>query len=420
MITTIQDRGYVFKNGSALVPSFVAFAVVGLLEQHFPDLVDYTFTASMEDDLDEIAGGRLEMAKWLTRFYFGKDRSGELASALEGETIDLGLKETIERHLGDIDARAINSIPLGAGPDGVEVVARVGKFGPYLMHGEETVSIPPETLPDELSVERALELLAAPKSDRELGKDPETGLPVYVKAGRFGPYVQLGEIEDKQKPKTASLFKTMTPETITFEEAQQLLSLPREVGHDPATGERIEVLNGRYGAYLRKTGGEKDDSRSLESEEQIFTVTLEEALALFAQPKTRRGRGQAAPPLKELGPDPDSELPIVVKDGRFGPYVTDGTTNASLRVGDSVETITIERALELLALRREAGPTKKRTKKAAAKKKAPAKKAAAKKKALAKKAAAKKKAPAKKAAAKAAVTEAEDAPAPEVAPEPGD
>ncbi|MCX6512742.1 MAG: type I DNA topoisomerase, partial [Actinobacteria bacterium] len=370
VITTIQDRGYVFKQGSAIVPSFVAFAVVSLMEQHFSDLVNYEFTAAMENDLDEIAGGRLPMDRWLTRFYFGKERSGEIESSMSGETIDFGLKETIEKHLGEIDARAINSISLGADEDGVEIVARVGKFGPYLMHGEDTVSIPNDTLPDELTVARALELLAAPKSDRELGMDPESDTMIYVKAGRFGPYVQLGEMVGKEKPKTASLFKTMTPETVTFEEALLLLSQPREIGNDPETGELIEALNGRYGAYLRKSGIEKADSRSLETEDQIFTVTMEEALAIFAQPKTRRGRGQAAPPLRELGPDPDSELPIVLKEGRFGPYVTDGVTNASLRVGDSVETITIERALELLAIRREAGPAKKRTKKAAAKKKA--------------------------------------------------
>ena len=392
VISTIQDRGYVWKKGAALVPSFTAFAVVKLLEQHFGPLVDYNFTASMEDDLDAIASGTEEMLPWLTRFYFGADTNGESG---------FGLKDAVTDHLADIDPVEINSIPLGPDPtSGEPIVARVGKFGPYLKRGEDTASLREDQLPDELTPEAAAEILDAPQGDRSLGKDPETGLDVFIKAGRFGTYVQLGEA-DGEKPKTASLFSTMTPEKVTLEEALELLSLPRLVGKDPETGEEIFAQNGRFGPYLTKG----KDSRSLEKEEEIFSCTLEHALHLYAQPK-RRGRA-AAPPLKELGPDPVSGQPVVVKDGRFGPYVTDGEINASLRVGDTVEAITIERAAELLQIRREAGPAKKRTKKAAAKKKAPAKKAAA-KKATKKKAAAKKTA-AKKTATKAAPAETSEA-----------
>ena len=393
VISTIQDRGYVWKKGAALVPSFTAFAVVKLLEEHFAQLVDYNFTASMEDDLDAIASGTEESLPWLSRFYFGADADGEAG---------LGLKAAVSSHLPDIDPVEINSIPLGLHPvSGEPIVVRVGKFGPYLKCGEQTASIREDMLPDELTVEAAVEILEAPQGDRSVGTDPETGLEIYVKAGRFGPYVQLGEVTDGAKPKTASLLSTMTPDTLTFDEAQLLLSLPRLVGVDPESGEEIRALNGRYGPYLTRA----KDSRSLATEAEMFTVSLEEALALFAQPKRGRGRGVAAPPLKELGPDPVTGEPVVVKDGRFGPYVTDGTTNASLPTGDTVEEITIERAAELLEIRRAAGPAKKRAKKAT-KKKSPAKKAAAKKKAPAKKAAAKKKAPAKKIAASPAAPEA--------------
>ena len=373
VISTIQDRGYVWKKGPALVPSFTAFAVVRLLEEHFGNLVDYGFTASMEDGLDAIAGGSEEALPWLSRFYFGHDSDGQTG---------FGLRDAVTEHLGDIDPVEINSIPLGSDPQSGDVImVRVGKYGPYIKRGDETASIREDMLPDELTIERAVELLEAPQGDRSVGTDPETGLEIFVKAGRFGPYVQVGELVDGEKPKTASLLSTMNPEELTFEEALKLLSLPRLVGTDPETGEEILALNGRYGPYLSKA----KDSRSLDTEDQLFSVTLDEALALFAQPK-RRGRGVAKPPLKELGPDPVSGEPIVVKDGRFGPYVTDGTTNASLRVGDSIEDITIERAVELLEIRRAAGPAKKRTKKAAAKKttkksvkKATAKKVAAKK-----------------------------------------
>ncbi|HEV3266740.1 MAG TPA: type I DNA topoisomerase [Acidimicrobiales bacterium] len=390
VISTILDRGYVWKKGSALVPSFTAFAVVGLLERYFADLVDYGFTASMEDDLDAIASGDEESLPWLTRFYFGSgngaDGSGNgkaTPSANGSEVRRLGLKQEVNTYLGEIDAREINSIPIGTGSDGVEIVARVGRYGPYLQRGDDRVSIPEDMAPDELTPARAEELLEAPSSDRVLGEDPETGLPVQVKAGRFGPYVQLGEVVDGgPKPRTASLFASMVPATITLEEALELLRIPRVVGADPESGEEIVAHNGKFGPYLKKG----TDTRSLLSEDQLLTVTVDEALALFAQPKARRGRN-AAGPLREMGADADSGLPMVVKDGRFGPYVTDGITNASLRQGDDVDTLTVERASELLAERRAAGPST-RKKKAPAKKKAAAKKAPAKKRAPAKKSAA--------------------------------
>jgi DNA topoisomerase-1 len=313
----------------------------------------------------------------------------------------MGLKHEVATYLGEIDAREINSIPLGTGSDGQEIVARVGRYGPYLQRGEDRVSIPDDLTPDELTPERAESLLEAPSSDRVLGEDPDTGLPIQVRAGRFGPYIQLGEMVDGgPKPKTASLFASMSPATITFEDALELLKIPRVVGVDPADGQEIVAHNGKFGPYVKKG----TDSRSLVSEQQILDVTVDDALALFAQPKTRRGRA-AAGPLREMGADPDTGAPMVVKDGRFGPYVTDGTTNASLRKGDDVSELTVERAAELLAERRAAGPSARKkapAKKRAAKKKTPAKKAAAKKSVSAKKTGAKKKAPAKKAAAKKA------------------
>ena len=340
---TITDRGYVWKKGSALVPSFTAFSVVNLLERHFPKLVDYAFTAEMEDDLDRIAAGAEEQVPWLRRFYFG---GGD----------DPGLKEKVSSRLGDIDARRVNSIPLGADDDGNELEVRVGRYGPTVRRGEDSTSVPDGTAPDELTIERVLELLAAGRDERELGTDPATGHAVVAKSGRYGPYVQLGradEVEDK--PKFASLFKTMSLDTVTLEEALRLLSLPRTVGADPADGVEITVQNGRYGPYVRKGA----DSRSLADEEQLFTVTLEECLALLAQPKSR-GRSAPAGPLRELGEDPDTGRAVVVKDGRYGHYVTDGEVNASLRTGDTVEGVTLERACELLAERRAKGPAKKR------------------------------------------------------------
>ncbi len=387
VISTIEDRGYVWKKGPALVPSFIAFSVVRLLEQHFGDLVDYNFTASMEDDLDRIAGGQEEALPWLSRFYFGSDQASAQLS-------QVGLKAAVTSHIDEIDPREINSLVLGADDNGEVVTVRSGKYGPYLTRGDDRASIPDDTLPDELTVERALELLLAPSNDRELGVDPATGLTVFAKAGRYGPYVQLGEMVGKEKPRTASLFKDMELSALTLEQGLQLLTIPRLVGSDD-DGTPVETFNGRYGPYVKKG----TDSRSLETEAQIFSLTMDEAKAIFAQPKVRRGRGVAAPPLKEFGPDPESGAPIVAKDGRFGIYVTDGTTNASLRKGDDLETLTVERAQELLADRRAAGPSKKKATKKVAAKKAPAKKAPAKK--ATKRATPAKKAPAKKTALKA-------------------
>ncbi|MEQ8843028.1 MAG: type I DNA topoisomerase [Acidimicrobiales bacterium] len=385
IIETIQNRGYVWKKGSALVPSFTAFSVVNVMEGHFPNLVDYAFTAKMEDDLDKIASGTEFTEPWLTRFYFGEG----------GEDGEPGLKEKVSNRLPDIDARLVNTIPLGMTDDGQPVVARVGKFGPYVQKGDsenkdenDTASIPDDIPPDELTLDKAMEYLSQPKEGRVLGQDPETGMDIYAKAGRFGPYVQVGNFEDfdgtDEKPKTASLFQTMTLEGVTYEDALKLLSLPRTVGADPADGEVITVQNGRYGPYLKKG----KDSRSLQTEEQMLTITLEECLKILAEPK--RGRGQTAkPPLREMGPDPESGNEMVVKDGRFGPYVTDGEYNASLRKGDTVEELTVDRAAELLADRRAKGPAKKAKKKSARKstKKKAAKKKSAKKKATKKKSA---------------------------------
>ncbi len=379
ILGTIQDRGYVWKKGTALVPSFIAFAVVGLLERYFGDLVDYGFTAAMEDELDEIASGEQQALPWLTRFYFGEPG----VESDDGE-VDMrrGLKEDVAAHLGAIDARQVNSIPIGTDARGEEIVVRVGRYGPYLLRGEERAGVPDDLPPDELTVARAEELLEAPSADRTLGTDPESGQPVVVRSGRFGPYVQLGEAANGEKRRTASLFKSMSLDTVTLTDALELLRLPRVVGTDPQSGEAVEALNGRYGPYL-KMG---KDTRSLEREEQLLSVGLEEALALFAQPKMRRGRS-AAEPLRELGPDPETGAPVVLRSGRFGPYVTDGTTNASLRKGDDPESISIERAAELLADRRAAGPPATRARRATTK--TAAKKTAA-KKASAKKASAKK------------------------------
>ena len=385
-ISTVLDRGYVWKRGTALVPSFTAFAVVNLLEKHFPDLVDYALTAHMEDDLDHIANGVADAEPWLARFYFG-DGSTEAGSQKRG-------LKAMTSDIGDIDAREVNSIPIGVNPDGEPIVVRVGRYGPYLQMGgdpeaTERVSIPEDIPPDELTVERCLELLSAPSGDRELGLHPTEGLPVLLKAGRFGPYVQMGEHDDEtgMKPRTSSLFKSMDPSAVTLDDALLLLALPRLVGTD-AEGREVTAQNGRYGPYIKKG----TDSRSIDTEEQLLTIGMEECEAVFAQPKLRRGQ-TVKPPIKDLGPDPDTERPILVKEGRFGLYVTDGETNASLRKGDMAEDLTMERALELLADRRAAGPSKK---KAGAKKRAPAKKKAGAKKAPAKKKAGAKKAPAKK------------------------
>ncbi|MGW3726204.1 type I DNA topoisomerase [Streptomyces sp. NPDC000851] len=405
IIGTILDRGYVFKKGTALVPSFLSFAVVNLLEKHFGRLVDYDFTAKMEDDLDRIARGEAQAVPWLKRFYFGEGTgAGGAADAGNGDGDHLGGLKELVTDLGAIDAREVSSFPVSN-----DIVLRVGRYGPYIERGEkdseghQRADIPSDLAPDELTVELAEELLAKPSGDFELGTDPETGHTIVAKDGRYGPYVTevLPEGTPKTgknavKPRTASLFKSMSLDTVTLEDALKLMSLPRVVGTD-ADGVEITAQNGRYGPYLKKG----TDSRSLQSEDQLFTITLEEAQAIYAQPK-QRGRAAAKPPLKELGEDPVSGKPVVVKDGRFGPYVTDGETNATLRSGDSVETITPERGFELLAEKRAKGPAKKTAKKAAAKK-APAKKAtAAKKTAVKKTTAAKKTTTAKKTAAKKA------------------
>jgi DNA topoisomerase-1 len=342
ILSTILDRGYVFKKSTALVPTFTAFAVTQLLEQHYASLVDYEFTARMEDDLDRIAAGDEERVAWLTRFY-------------RGDGGDPGLQQLVTDHLAEIDARAVNSISI----PGSDIVVRVGRYGPYLERGEERASLPDEIVPDELTPERAEELLSQSSAERTLGVDPETERSIVVRTGRYGPYVteELPDDSD-EKPRTASLFASMNPETVGLEDALRLLSLPRTVGVDPGDGEEIVAMNGRYGPFIKKGS----ESRSLDTEEQIFTLTLEEALALLAQPKKSRRRAAAAP-LRELGADPSSDRPIVVKDGRFGPYVTDGETNASLRTGDSVEALTLERAVELLADRRSRGPAKTRRRK---------------------------------------------------------
>ncbi len=335
ILTTIQDRGYVWKRGSALVPSFTAFAVVSLLEANFPDLVSYAFTANMEDDLDRISTGDESRTPWLERFYLG----------------DTGLKAIVSERLDDIDARAVNSIPIGVDKNGEEILARVGRYGPYLERGTDRASLPDDIAPDELTVETAVEMLEQQSAgDKILGTDPDTSMVVLLKRGRFGPYVQLGEDEEgaKTKPKRASLLKSMEPDELSLDAALQLLSLPRTVGED-ADGVDVLALNGRYGPYIQRG----DDRRSLESEDQLFTLTLDEAIALLAEPPRRRGQRRSAEPLKSLGDDPVSKKPVTVRTGRYGPYVTDGDVNASLRKGDDPENITLERAAELLAARRE-------------------------------------------------------------------
>jgi len=382
-ISTIQDRGYVFNRGQALVPSWLAFAVIRLLEEHFGQLIDYDFTAEMESDLDEIAAGETDRVAWLTHFYFGTDAQTQT-----------GLKGLVD-NLGDIDARDINTVPIGDG-----IVLRVGRYGPYIedlstpvAEGENPprASVPDEVAPDELTVAKARELLETQSDgDISLGTDPETGHEIVAKSGRFGPYVTevLPEPQFEEglsaaalkrakaalpKPRTASLFKSQSLQTVTLAQALQLLSLPRVLGQDPETGTDITAQNGRYGPYLKKG----TDSRTIASEEMLLTITLEEALEIYKQPKRGRGTTSTAP-LKELGVDPTSEKPILVKDGRFGPYVTDGTTNRTLPKDASVESITFEQAVELLAEKRAKGPVK-RTTRAAAAKKTPAKKTTTKK-----------------------------------------
>jgi DNA topoisomerase-1 len=384
IIATILNRGYVYKKGTALVPAWLAFAVTRLLEEHFSRLVDYDFTARMEDVLDEVAGGREDPQEVLRRFYFGDDTvPGSVAGPQVGPADDdpaAGLKRLVSE-LGEIDARGLSTFELG---DGIAV--RVGRYGPYVEDaGGTRANVPDDLPPDELTLERARELLTNPAgAEIELGTHPETGLTVVAKNGRYGPYVTEllpADAAKSAKPRTSSLFKSMTLDGITLEQAVELLRLPRVVGID-GDGAEITAQNGRYGPYLKRG----IDSRSLESEEQLLSITLDEALAIYAQPK-QHGRRAATGPLRELGPDPVSGGAISVKDGRFGAYVTDGEYNATLRKGDEVESITLDRAAELLAEKRAKGPAKKSTRRVA--KKATAKKATA-KKATAKRATAKK------------------------------
>jgi DNA topoisomerase-1 len=394
IMQTIQDRGYVFKRGQALIPSFLAFAVVGLLERHFPRLVDFDFTAAMENELDDIAGGEAAALDFLRAFYFGTD-----AAKLETISGGGGLKKMVTENLGDIDARGINSIHLFRDDDGRDVVVRVGRYGPYLQrtlpgqdqpstsdesNGKDRVSLPEGIAPDELTPEKVDELFLGGGGERKLGEHPDTGEPIVLKSGRYGPYVSTGE-------KNASLLRAHTPDTLTLQEALRLLSLPRLLGADPE-GNEIFAGIARYGPYVRRG----DDFRSLENEELMFTVSLDEALALLAAPKTRQRRAPAAP-LRQLGADPITDLPLVIKDGRFGPYVTDGETNASLKRGMTIDGLSLEQASEMLADRRANPATPRKATKKAAKKAAPAE-APAKKTAATKTAATK--TPAKKATAK--------------------
>ena len=406
-MSTISDRGYVDHRGQALVPTWLAFAVTRLLEENFTELVDYDFTASMERDLDRIAAGEEDRVAWLRRFYNGQGGAGapEASQAASGE-LDAaadalraqGLKGLVD-NLGEIDARAVNSIDIGEG-----ITLRVGRYGPYLEDAEgKRANVPADLAPDELSVDKARELFTRAADDgRELGVDPVSGHVIIAKDGRYGPYVTevLPEPEEtaeaettktaktakstkakkttkaaKPKPRTASLLRSMDLSTVTLEQALDLLSLPRVVGQDPESGEDITAQNGRYGPYLKKG----TDSRSLETEEQIFTVTLEQALEIFAQPKRRRGQAAARGPLRELGQDPATDKPVVIKDGRFGPYITDGQTNVTVPRSEDPATISAERAFELLADKRAKGPAKKRTTRKTTAKKTTTKKAAAKK-----------------------------------------
>ena len=377
IIQTVQDRGYVWKKGQALVPTWTAFAVVGLMEKHFAGLVDYAFTARVEEDLDAIARNEQQKDHWLQRFYFGDDADVQLP----------GLKRLVVENLDEIDAAEINTFPLGHDADGVAIVVKPGKYGPYVKRGDDTASVPEDLTPDELTVEMALTLLAQPKSDVPIGE--LDGFPVFAKSGRYGPYVQWGTADalppGLEKPRMASLFKTMTLERLTVDDAKDLLKLPRTIGVDPADDVPIVANNGRYGPYVQKG----KDFRNITSEEQLLEITLEQALVIFAAPKVFKRGGQsmaAKGPLREFGDDPVSGRPVVAKDGKFGVYVTDGETNASLSKGDRLEAMPVERAYELLAVRREAIiekgglPGKKATAtKSAAAKKVGAKKVAAKK-----------------------------------------
>jgi DNA topoisomerase I len=375
IIRTITSRDYVFKKGTALVPTWLAFAVTRLLEEHFPKLVDYAFTAEMEEVLDQIAGGNAERIAVLTDFYFGGEGNRE------------GLQRLVSE-LGEIDARKLSTFAIGDLETTADnpIVVRVGRYGTYVEDEQgHRANVADDLPPDELTVDLARELLSRPMGEeRELGVDPETNRMIIAKSGRYGPYVtEVMDSEDvRAKPRTGSLFASMSLESVSLEQALQLMSLPRSVGED-VDGVPITAQNGRYGPYLKKG----TDSRSLDSEDQIFTITLDDARAIYAQPK-QRGRAAAKPPLAELGPDPVSGRPMVIKEGRFGAYVTDGEVNATLRRGDDPVAMTPDRAAELLAEKRAKGPVTKRPAKKATKKAASSNGAAAVRKAPAKKAAA--------------------------------
>jgi DNA topoisomerase I len=349
IIRTITARDYVFKKGTALVPTWLAFAVTRLLEEHFPKLVDYAFTAEMEEVLDQIADGHAERLRVLTDFYFGSDDREGL--------------HRLVTELGEIDARKISTFEI-VDPDALstgapKIVVRVGRYGTYVEDEEgRRGNVADDLPPDELTVDLARELLAKPAGEeRELGLDPNTSRTIVARNGRFGPYVTEILEEDTPKgvkPRTGSLFASMSIDTVSLDQALQLMSLPRVVGTD-VDGVEITAQNGRYGPYLKKG----TDSRSLVSEDQIFSITLEEAQAVYAQPK-QRGRAATQPPLKDLGTDSASGRPMIIKEGRFGAYVTDGEINATLPRGDDIETITSERAAELLAEKRAKGPAPKK------------------------------------------------------------
>ena len=360
ILKVIVDRGYVWKKGQALVPSWTAFAVVRLLTQHFASIVDDKFTAIVEEELDEIARGERDRGTWLREFYFGNGK--ELP----------GIFPVTEAAKDSIDAREINGFIVGRHPDTGEMIeVRPGKYGPYVRSGERTAGVPEDLTPEDLTVTKAVELLNAPSNDEPIGMLND--LPVYVKSGRYGPYIQLGDRSDDKDaplPKTASLFPEMKPAEVTMEVATKLLSLPRVIGADPSDGVEITAQSGRYGPYITKV----KDSRTLASHEEIFTITVDQALALLAEPRKFGRRGPAKPPLREFGNDPISTRPVVAKDGKFGTYITDGETNASLTRGDRLEHMSPERAFELLAARR-ANPPQPKTR-AKAKPRAKAKTAA--------------------------------------------
>ena len=400
IIQTIQDRGYVWKKGGALVPTFTAFAVTNLLECHFSELVDYTFTARMEGDLDAISHGEKEPLPYLTEFYFGQaedSRKPQLTASGDARLSDVGLKDKIGSGVEDIDPRAICSMTIGTTEDGDIIAARVGRYGPYLQVGdtERRANLPEEVVPDEMNAEKAIHLITqADLANRPLGEDPETGKPVYVKSGRYGPYVQLGDpeltpkgnIKKNGKPKMSSLFPSMTVETLDLEQALFLLSFPKVLGDHPEHGVEISAQDGQYGPYISMEIDGKRDTRSLENHEQLKAITLDEAVALFKEPKTR-GRQARTPqgPMVTLDKSPVTGNAIEVRTGRFGPYVTDGEVNATIPTARDPMRITFDDAIELIAQREERmrgqgkDPRPKKTAEKASTKKAPAKKASTKK-----------------------------------------